>query len=124
MGPLSFSATKTTLVQWLNDALQALAPEVQPLIVLERPKQLSHGDFSCNIALQLAKPLRAKPRDIAQQLIDKLSPCSLVERTEIAGAGFINVFLTRACKQNIVQEILTAKEWFGHSTHQNITCSG
>ncbi len=116
MGPLSFSATKTTLVQWLNDALHALAPEVQPLIVLERPKQLSHGDFSCNIALQLAKPLRAKPRDIAQQLIDKLSPCSLVERTEIAGAGFINVFLTRACKQNIVQEILTAKEWFGHST--------
>ena len=46
-------------------ALRAVAPEQAATILLERPKQASHGDYACNLAMQLAKPLKRSPRDIA-----------------------------------------------------------
>ncbi|MEQ1773639.1 MAG: arginine--tRNA ligase [Burkholderiales bacterium] len=112
----SFADAKSAIVDLLATALHAVAPEaVGTAITLERPKQTLHGDFSCNLAMQLAKALRAKPRDIAQKLVAALPVSPLIDKTEIAGAGFINLFLTRSFKQSIVTHILAARSNFGKS---------
>ena len=65
-----------------------------PKVSFERPKIASHGHLSTNIAMTLAKQLRKKPLDIAQELCDHLSvDQSIIEKVEIAGAGFINIHL-------------------------------
>src|SRR5690349_9843857 len=107
---------KTHLIEMLSTALSTVAPGSTVSIVLERPKQTAHGDYACNIALQLAKALRAKPRDIAQRLVAALPASAMVEKAEIAGAGFINLFLKRSYKQQIVNRVLMGGADFGKST--------
>ena len=98
----------------LRQALLQVAPaSPAATITLERPKQAQHGDFACNIAMQLAKELRANPRVIAQQILDALPASPDLEKAEIAGAGFINLFLTRAYKQRVVARVITAGERYG-----------
>ncbi len=82
-------------------------------LIIERSRQASHGDYACNLAMQLAKPLRKSPRDIAQALIAALPGSDLVEKVEIAGAGFINVFITTAAKQGVVKAVLQAADGYG-----------
>jgi len=104
------------LAELLSVALKTVAPESAAVaIVLDRPKQSQHGDYACNVALQLAKTLRAKPRDIAQQIVAALPGSPALEKAEIAGAGFINLFLKRTYKQQIVNRVLAAGEEFGKS---------
>lgn len=106
--------TKGLLTELLSEALRAVAVSDTPVnIVLERPKQAQHGDYACSIALQLAKALRAKPRDIAQKLVGALPASPLLEKAEIAGAGFINFFLKRSYKQRIVSRVIAAGEAYG-----------
>ncbi|HET9404155.1 MAG TPA: arginine--tRNA ligase [Burkholderiales bacterium] len=98
----------------LAHALHAIAPgHTAAAIVLERPKHAGHGDYACSVALQLAKLLRARPRDIAAQLVSALphSPC--LEKAEVAGAGFINLFLKRSFKQLAVNRVLQAGSAYG-----------
>ena len=59
----------------------------------EVPKDKAHGDFACNIAMLLAKPLRMAPAKIAAGIIDNMEKSGSVERVEVAGAGFINFYL-------------------------------
>ena len=82
-------------------------------VVLEKPRQAEHGDYACNIALQLAKSLRAKPRDIAERLVSALAPSPYVERAEVAGAGFINLRLRRDFKQGTARRVLIAGPQYG-----------
>ena len=82
-------------------------------IVLERPRNAGHGDFSCSVALQLAKQLKSKPRDIAAKLVAALPPLACLEKTEIAGAGFINFFLKRSYKQQAVNRVLAVASGYG-----------
>ena len=95
-------------------ALRAVAPDQTVTVLLERPKQASHGDYACNLAMQLAKPLKRNPREIAQALVAALPISPVVEKVEIAGAGFINVFLTTAAKQGVVSNVLQAGAGYGH----------
>ena len=95
-------------------ALRAVAPDQTVTVLLERPKQASHGDYACNLAMQLAKPLKRNPREIAQALVAALPTSPVVEKVEIAGAGFINVFLTTAAKQGVVSNVLQAGAGYGH----------
>ena len=112
----SFADAKSAIAELFAAALKTVAPDATATtITLERPKQSQHGDYSCNLAMQLAKTLRAKPRDIAQKLVAALPASPLIDKTEIAGAGFINLFLTRAFKQSIVAHILATREQFGTS---------
>src|SRR5574340_454915 len=83
---------------------------------VERSRQASHGDYACNLAMQLAKPLRKSPRDIAQALIAALPASAVVEKVEIAGAGFINVFITASAKQAAVKAVLQVADGYGRST--------
>ena len=106
---------KSHLSDLFAQALRAVAPEHEGATVLiERPKQASHGDYACNLAMQLAKPLRKSPRDIANALIAALPKSEVIDKVEIAGAGFINVFITTAAKQDVVHGVLQAGAGYGH----------
>ena len=83
-------------------------------IQLERPKNADHGDFSSNLAMMLAKPLRQNPRAIAESLIKALPASEYISRIEIAGAGFINFHLSPKAQQAVVHEIQQQGERFGH----------
>ncbi len=84
-------------------------------IQLERPKNKNHGDFSTNLAMVLAKPLRQNPRAIAESLIQALPTSAYVEKVEIAGAGFINFYLGANAKQAVIALIAAQGEKFGHN---------
>jgi arginyl-tRNA synthetase len=85
--------------------------------VLERPRDRSHGEWATNLAMTLARPLGRKPREIAQQLVDRLDVTSCgVARVEIAGPGFINFRLDPAAAARGLAAILIAGERYGHST--------
>ena len=100
----------------LHYALREIAPAEQGVsIEFARPKQASHGDYSCNLAMQLAKPLRQSPRDIAALLIKVMPASPYLEKIEIAGAGFINLFLKTSAKQQFPRHVLASGSKFGHS---------
>jgi arginyl-tRNA synthetase len=108
--------------QYLQDqitqaAQKALEIKLNPKsIVLERPKQAAHGDWATSIALSLAKELKAKPRDIAQKIVDSLElDPSLVAKTEIAGPGFINFTLTSEWLYKELAGLLTHGSKYGRS---------
>ena len=106
---------KTHLSELFAQALHAVAPDaIQTGILIERPKLAAHGDYACNLAMQLAKPLRKSPREIAQALIAALPKSDVIEKLEIAGAGFINVFITTSAKQHVVHGVLQAGAVYGH----------
>ncbi|HET7097428.1 MAG TPA: arginine--tRNA ligase, partial [Casimicrobiaceae bacterium] len=105
---------RTKLKEYLALGVAAIAPDrAQVPVELGPPKQATHGDFASNVALQHAKALKRNPRDVAQALVKALPPNELVERIEIAGAGFINIFVTAAARQAIVATILSARDDFG-----------
>jgi len=108
---------KTHLTELMRDALTRVLPDkAESPIAFERPKHASHGDFSCNLAMQLARLQQRNPREIAQLLIAALPLSPFVEKIEVAGAGFINFYLKTATKLEIIRSILKKKESFGRST--------
>ncbi|WP_035383218.1 arginine--tRNA ligase [Ferriphaselus sp. R-1] len=106
---------KSHLSELFAQARAVVAPELADApIVIERPKQAAHGDYACNLAMQLAKPLRKAPRDIANALIAALPQTDFIDKVEIAGAGFINVFIAPAAKRRVVAGVLQAGAGYGH----------
>ncbi|MFJ5446617.1 arginine--tRNA ligase [Methylobacillus methanolivorans] len=103
----------TELLQVAANSLNADADLVA--IQLERPKNAQHGDFSTNLAMILAKPLRQNPRAIAEALIQALPASEYIAKVEIAGAGFINFTLSPAAKQAVVRDIQREGAQFGHN---------
>ncbi|MEO7761646.1 MAG: arginine--tRNA ligase [Casimicrobiaceae bacterium] len=106
---------RSHLQDLLSEAINRTAPEATVAIGLERPKQAAHGDFATSVALQLAKQLRASPREVAARIVAALPASPWIESTEIAGAGFINIRLTSSAKQSIVHQIHAEREKFGTS---------
>lgn len=105
---------RAQLVDLLQIAVTNGVPQAAEVnVVLERPKSVSHGDYACNVAMQLAKPLRRNPREIAQSIVGALPDSPLLSKAEVAGAGFINLFLDLGVRQNIVPAILTAAADYG-----------
>ena len=81
-------------------------PDLESLIRLEVPKDKQHGDFACNAAMVLAKNLRTAPRKIADAIAARIEPDGDILKVEVAGAGFINFYLT----SNWLYETLRAVE--------------
>ncbi len=108
---------KTELLTALAAALEQLHPGAGAKAAFENPKAAAHGDLACTAAMQLAKPLKANPRQLAQQLVDLLQASApyqrWVEALDIAGPGFINIRLKPAAKQEVVREVLGAGATFG-----------
>lgn len=108
---------RSQLSALVEEAVRAIAPAASsPAVVLEKPKQAEHGDYACNVALQLAKALKRAPREIAAQLVAALPAAPYLEKTEVAGAGFINFFLKRSFKQQVVHRVLEAGSSYGSGT--------
>lgn len=105
---------KSHFAELFHYAASKIAPPDLTLHVeLARTKQAQHGDYSCNLAMQLAKPLHKSPREIAALLIDALPPSPFLEKIEIAGAGFINLFLKISAKQQFPYYVLQHGRNFG-----------
>lgn len=109
-----------TLVAGALDAARSsgfLTSEQLPSVVIDIPAHETHGDFACNIALQLAKPERKSPRQIAEGLLSHLQdPEGLLQRADIAGPGFINFTISPAAWQNCLPLIETAGSDYGRTT--------
>lgn len=107
---------KTHLSELMHAALMSVAPDqAETAIVLERPKQTAHGDFACNLAMQLARAMKRNPRELAQLLLSEIPKSPFVGKTEIAGAGFINFHLLPAAKLEVVRSVLAQGKDFGRS---------
>ena len=112
------------MLQIKQDLLAALAAELDKLApgsadkaVFESPKVAAHGDFACTAAMQLAKPLKQNPRQVAEALCTALRTTPAfsqwVDALDIAGPGFINIRLKAAAKQAIVHEVLAQGRAYG-----------
>src|SRR5476651_167294 len=86
-------------------------------VVLERPRDPSHGDVACNIAMQLAKQLKMNPRELATKVVDAVlaNPAGkdLIASADIAGPGFINLRVSDASKQAVVKTVLAQGAAYG-----------
>lgn len=111
---------KRDLLSALGEALRQVAPEgaALPAAVFEAPKQAAHGDLAVTAAMQLAKPLKKNPRELATALVAALEAQPAVQQwvqlpIEIAGPGFINLRLKPAAKQSVVADVFQAGDKFG-----------
>ncbi len=101
----------------LAQALDTVSPGSASKAQFETPKVAAHGDWAVTAAMQLAKPLQRKPRDVAEQLQQLLLDSPAGQRwlatVEIAGPGFLNLRLKPEAKQQVVREVLQAGPAFG-----------
>ena len=110
------SAIAALFQQALTHAFPALGANAFTIEV-ERPKNPEHGHFAVNSALQLAKKLGKKPRDIAEAIVAALPPSNLLAGTpEIAGPGFINIRLSAAAETRVVASIFAGADSFGSNS--------
>ena len=116
-------SVKQELLAALADALEQLSPGAGAKAAFESPKVAAHGDFACTAAMQLAKPLRLNPRQLAETLRTALLALPAYQRwvsdIDIAGPGFINIRLQPAAKQQIVSAVLQAGARFGFQAPRN-----
>jgi arginyl-tRNA synthetase len=108
---------RDALQQTVREALRDADLPEPATIVLDVPKQRDHGDFSTPVALQLAKQVGAKPRDIAERIraaIDANAQ-AFIERVEIAGPGFLNFFLAPVWLSDTLRDVVLAGSGFGHN---------
>ncbi len=91
------------------DAASARPPQV------DRTKDVSHGDFSTNAAMVMAKAARSRPRDLAIRLTEAMPQSELIEKVDIAGPGFINFHLAPSAYRQLVPQILEAGHDYGRS---------
>ena len=103
----------------IKSALEAVLEEMGApagTITLERPRDPSHGDLATNVALTLAKPLSRAPRQIAEEIAEKLDLAAAgVDSVEVAGPGFLNFRLASDAVASVIDDILRADEAWGRS---------
>ncbi|NLY34656.1 MAG: arginine--tRNA ligase [Alcaligenaceae bacterium] len=103
----------------LATAVEGILPGSNPVIKLERPKQPEHGDIATNVAMQLAKPNKRNPRELAQEIVNALlgneNTQSFLAAAEIAGPGFINLRLTQSTHQAVANVIAEQGSAYGNA---------
>lgn len=120
---------KEALRKAIEDALRTLldaAGDDGPLpeFAIEVPRQKEHGDYSCNAAMLLAKRLRRKPREIAEDLRERIGNAGgLVASLEVAGPGFLNVRLAESGWQDLLHEIIGAGARYGQSESEEVAAA-
>src|SRR6185436_1486124 len=115
-------ATVKYQIERLVQAALALLPAdilpadiVHPTVDVERTRDAAHGDFATNIALQLAKPARRNPRQLAQAILDAIPASELVTKVEIAGPGFINFHLSPHAYQQELSRVFDLGLAYGYN---------
>ena len=97
-----------------EDSLALPAAEI-PEPRVERPRNRDHGDWSTNVAMQLAKKAGTKPRDLAELLVPRLEALDGVASVEVAGPGFLNIRLDAASAGELARSIVEAGEAYGRN---------
>ena len=109
---------KNQISNILSDALQQLNIDISEVYIhIERPKSLEHGDYSSNIALQLAKGIKKNPREVAQLIIDQIGSEELFNKLELAGPGFINFHLSDMGRSLIIKDIIQKDDKYGRNSN-------
>lgn len=110
---------QNTLISRIQAAVTAVLPEATPTILLERPKVAAHGDLATNVAMQLAKPAKRNPRELAEAILAVLMADpharSLIDQAELAGPGFINFRLTHSARTAVMASIAQQGQAFGRA---------
>ena len=118
-GPPQSAVIRNQLLDALHVALDAAGfPVPEGGVELDPPTRAGHGDFTTNVAMQLAKSVGASPREIAAKVMTALeadAPPHL-ERVEIAGPGFLNLFLAPTWLHEVLQNVIAQAERYGHGT--------
>jgi arginyl-tRNA synthetase len=114
--PEQLSAAIVQALQKLHTGGSVALAEVPAEVVVERPKNRDHGDWASNVAMQLAAKAGMKPRDFAELLAPELLKAEGVEKIEIAGPGFLNIFVSDAAAGSLAKEIVDAGADYGKST--------
>jgi len=110
---------KHTLQKLVESALDQLIEksilpdDVSVEVQIERTRDARHGDFACNIAMMLSKVANRKPRELAEEILKVLPAHQDVEKSEIAGPGFINFYMTAASAFEVIKRVHELKEDFG-----------
>ena len=108
---------KDYLTNLLDNAIKDLVENFDKNIIqVSRPKKIQHGDFSTNVSLPLAKIQKKPPLVIADEIVKRIPTSPLIEKVEIAGAGYINFFLSSEARVKLINLILMEKENFGKSS--------
>lgn len=108
----------TLVKKILDESLKTTAPDSSALLQLETPQDPTHGDFATNVAMMLTKELKKNPRDIAEEFIKNIPENDVIEKEEIAGPGFINIWLADKAYNQAFEELnkLIDQESFGQLT--------
>jgi len=106
------------LQAWFRSGLEAAAPELGldgelPEPEVMEPRQKEHGDFATNVALAVASGIAASPRTVAEAIVAALPPAAFVRKVEVAGPGFINVFVTEGWLHDVLRRIAAEGASYG-----------
>ncbi len=112
MTPDSLADAVLSAVRAAVDAGE-LAVQPPVTVTVERPRQREHGDYATNVALQLAKPAKRPPREVAQVLAARLGQTRGIERVDVAGPGFLNITLDSAAQGELARTIVEAGPSYG-----------
>ena len=109
------AAIRTILEEASAEGVLALPAAEIPDPRVERPRNRDHGDWSTNVAMQLAKKAGTKPRDLAELLVPRLEALDGVASVEVAGPGFLNFRLSAASAGELARTIIEAGESYGRN---------
>lgn len=112
MNPADLSAALLTLVNGIAERRGGSAVGIED-VALERPRNREHGDWASNIAMKLAKPLAAKPRELGEQIASELRSVPGIQSVDVAGPGFINITLEAAAAGALARTIVEAGTEYG-----------
>ena len=113
---MSSPDSKARLTGLVQEAVRAAFPQASSATIeLDRPKNREHGDFATNVALQLARQVGRKPREVAEAIVKALPASGEIARCEVAGPGFINITLAADARFAVVATILQAGAAYGRS---------
>lgn len=111
---------KSKLKEIIEDALKKLDIDTTNIdIAIETPKDSEHGDYSTNIAMQLAKVLKRSPKDIAESIVNAIDKGNFINKVDIAGVGFINFYMNKNVLLDELHNILKIKDEYGKSNIGN-----
>lgn len=109
------NAIHAILLAAAGDGALDLPVEQIPVPRVERPRNREHGDWSTNVAMQLAKRAGTGPRDLAELLASRLEALDGVASAEVAGPGFLNIRLDAASAGGLARTIVEAGEDYGRN---------
>jgi arginyl-tRNA synthetase len=104
---------KSRIKALIEQSLRVTFPALEAEVLIEYPNDEANGDYACNIAMRLTKQVGRNPREIAREIIDDLPENDLIKQVEIAGPGFINIFLSEQVLGKEIKTILSEGNDYG-----------